>query len=133
MNDKPTIGFCEAIKLGFKNYVYFEGRSRRSEYWFFILLVNLITIITFTLLMVFVFTPKKIKVEEKRYYPNSYKSNDYYSNSYNSNYYYSTYYHYTFYENEIIAMLIIFCVYHSAIIIPFFSATTRRLHDIGKS
>ena len=26
MNAQPRVGFCEAIKLGFKNYVNFEDR-----------------------------------------------------------------------------------------------------------
>ena len=30
-------------------------------------------------------------------------------------------------------MLSIYLIYHSAIIIPYFSAIARRLHDIGKS
>ena len=49
MNAAPMVGFFEAIKLGFKNSVNFEGRSRRSEFWFFILFVNIISIVTFTL------------------------------------------------------------------------------------
>ena len=144
MNAAPMVGFFEAIKLGFKNYVNFEDRSRRSEYWYFILLINLITIVTFTLMMVFLFVPKKVKVKE--IYHNYYNSY-YYSNSYNNNYsqyfdpYYSNYSYNTYYndydyyycEKEFYAMLSIFLIYHSAIIIPFFAAGVRRLHDIGKS
>ena len=149
MNAARMVGFCEAIKLGFKNYVNFEGRSRRSEYWFFILFLNIITIVTLTLMIVFLCVPKK-EPEEKRkkiYYSN-YNSNYYNSYSYNSNYSYSNYYgsdysdyyydyyydyYDTFYYNEFCAFLSIFLIYHSAIIIPYFSATASRLHDIGKS
>ena len=35
------MGFKEAIVSVFSNYVNFEGRARRSEYWYFVLL-NLI-------------------------------------------------------------------------------------------
>ena len=145
MNAARMVGFCEAIKLGFKNYVNFEGRSRRSEYWFFILFLNIITIVTFTLMMVFGCVPKKVPEEkrQKRYYRN-YNSNYYNSYSYNSNYSYSNYYgsdysdyyydyYYDYYDNEFWAFLSIFLIYHSAIIIPYFSATARRLHDIGKN
>ena len=38
----PQVGFCEAIKLGFKNYAKCNGRSRRSEFWFFQLFIYLI-------------------------------------------------------------------------------------------
>ncbi|MBI5974285.1 DUF805 domain-containing protein [Staphylococcus canis] len=33
MNEMPQVGFLEAYKLFWKNYVNFKGRSRRSEYW----------------------------------------------------------------------------------------------------
>lgn len=32
-----NIGFLDAVKLFFKNYTNFKGRSRRSEYWWFCL------------------------------------------------------------------------------------------------
>lgn len=31
------MGFFDAIKSGFSNYVNFQGRARRSEYWFWVL------------------------------------------------------------------------------------------------
>ncbi|WP_300556883.1 DUF805 domain-containing protein [Maricaulis sp.] len=31
------MGFIDAIKSGFSNYVNFQGRARRSEYWFWVL------------------------------------------------------------------------------------------------
>lgn len=42
--DNGTVGFVEAIKLLFKNYANFTGRTTRSEYWWaflFLWLVNL--------------------------------------------------------------------------------------------
>ena len=51
------VGFGEAIKLYFKNYVNFKGRSTRSEYWFSYLFVFLISIACNILNMIFpVFT-----------------------------------------------------------------------------
>jgi uncharacterized membrane protein YhaH (DUF805 family) len=31
------MGFVEATKSGFRNYVNFKGRASRSEYWYFVL------------------------------------------------------------------------------------------------
>ena len=38
------MGFTEAIKSGFANYVNFSGRARRSAYWYWALYVLLVTI-----------------------------------------------------------------------------------------
>ena len=37
--------FTEAISSGFRQYVHFRGRSRRSEYWYWILFVFLGSVI----------------------------------------------------------------------------------------
>lgn len=39
-----SVSFGEAIKLYFNNYANFKGRSRRSEYWWAILFVNIVTL-----------------------------------------------------------------------------------------
>ena len=47
------MGFGEAIKSFFSNYVNFKGRARRSEYWFvtlFLVLINIATTIVDALL-----------------------------------------------------------------------------------
>lgn len=33
----PSIGFIDAIKLGFRNYSNFSGRATRAEYWWWVL------------------------------------------------------------------------------------------------
>jgi uncharacterized membrane protein YhaH (DUF805 family) len=38
--------FGEAIRSGFNNYVGFSGRAARSEYWFWVLFVLLVSIVT---------------------------------------------------------------------------------------
>ncbi|MBK5962427.1 DUF805 domain-containing protein [Rhodoplanes elegans] len=38
--------FAEAIASGFRNYVGFEGRASRSEYWFWVLFVILVSLAT---------------------------------------------------------------------------------------
>jgi uncharacterized membrane protein YhaH (DUF805 family) len=39
------MGFVDAIKSGFNNYVNFQGRARRSEYWFWFLFTFLLSIV----------------------------------------------------------------------------------------
>jgi uncharacterized membrane protein YhaH (DUF805 family) len=38
------MGFVEAIRSGFSNYVNFSGRAPRSEYWYWTLFVILVSI-----------------------------------------------------------------------------------------
>ena len=45
------MGMMEAVQLFFKNYVNFQGRSRRAEYWWPVLL-NIIVIIPLYLMMI---------------------------------------------------------------------------------
>ena len=45
MNPLPKIPFFLAIRKGFQNYINFEGRCRRSEYWYFTILIYTLTII----------------------------------------------------------------------------------------
>ena len=40
--ERPMIGFIDAIKLGFKNYVNFGGRSTPAELWWWVLFCFLI-------------------------------------------------------------------------------------------
>lgn len=39
------MGFTEAIQSGFRNYVNFNGRAARSEYWYWTLFVFIVTVI----------------------------------------------------------------------------------------
>ena len=41
-----SMDFGEAIKVCFNKFANFEGRARRSEYWWFILFVNLVSLVT---------------------------------------------------------------------------------------
>ena len=41
----PMVEFIPAIRLAFRNYFKFSGRSRRSEYWWFFLLTQIVSII----------------------------------------------------------------------------------------
>ena len=52
MEANPQVGFIDAIKLAFKNYVNFNGRSRRSEFWWFYLFNFIIGFILYFLVLV---------------------------------------------------------------------------------
>ena len=39
MQTAPPVGFCKAVGLAFKNFGKCSGRSRRSEFWYFLLFV----------------------------------------------------------------------------------------------
>ena len=112
MEPLPKVSFCRAIKTNFANYTNFSGRSRRSEYWNFVIPVNCLTLLFLGFTIFFV-------CGGGGYYK-------YYGDSY----YYHSYYHYN--EEGILAFIIITCTFVSFIMIPIFAATVRRLHDIGK-
>ena len=48
---KPTMSFSEAVRLGFSRMFSFQGRSRRSEFWWFYLLIVIIEIMIATLVV----------------------------------------------------------------------------------
>jgi len=54
MTGKPMVGFGEAIGLFYRNYVNFEGRATRSEYWwvFLMQLIVYVGVITAMVMMV---------------------------------------------------------------------------------
>lgn len=39
--ERPKVSFIDSIKLGFRNYFVFSGRSTRAEYWWWVLFVLL--------------------------------------------------------------------------------------------
>ena len=45
MNPLPKVSCCLAIRKGFQNYINFEGRCRRSEFWYFTLFIYAITLL----------------------------------------------------------------------------------------
>lgn len=107
-NIQPSVGFIEAIKMAFKNYANFKGRSRRSEYWFFFLFNFIISSIIIILMIV---TIKKVET---------------------SRYSYPYVYYYRYYKvNPFVSVLSY--IQFFGMIVPILSVQVRRLHDIGKS
>jgi uncharacterized membrane protein YhaH (DUF805 family) len=43
------MGFGEAVKSGFSNYVTFRGRATRSEYWYWVLFTIIATMVALTI------------------------------------------------------------------------------------
>lgn len=41
------MGFIDAVKLGYSNYVNFSDRACRSEYWYWVLFIIIGTIVTY--------------------------------------------------------------------------------------
>lgn len=41
----PGVGFVEAIQICFSKYATFEGRARRSEYWYYTLFICIVQVI----------------------------------------------------------------------------------------
>ena len=98
----------EAIKLGFKNYVNFRDRTRRSEYWFFALFIGIISLILF---IISICTLKKVET---------------------SSYSYPYVYYYRYYEINPFLQIINY-LWSLATLMPIICIQIRRLHDTGKS
>ncbi|WOR14204.1 DUF805 domain-containing protein [Hyphomonas sp. FCG-A18] len=45
------MGFTEAVRLFFKNYVNFQGRSRRAEYWWPFLMNFIVAVVLYSLMV----------------------------------------------------------------------------------
>lgn len=41
------MSFSQAVSSAFSNYINFQGRARRSEYWYFALFLFVVSIVTF--------------------------------------------------------------------------------------
>lgn len=105
----PPIGFLESIKICFKNYAQCNGRGRRSEFWYFYILCVCIMIFVTFLSYAFV---------SYEYVPYTYLNGGYYVAYYSSGYY---------------VYVVFYLIVDIALFIPLCSASTRRLHDTGRS
>ncbi len=97
------VGFIEAIKLFFKNYVNFSGRSTRSEFWFAYLFVMIGSIVTGFIDGIITGISIASAV----------------TSDYNS--------------TPSFTLSIFGTLFNLAVLLPLLSAEFRRLHDTGKS
>lgn len=105
----PTrkIGFGEAVKLYFKNYVNFSGRATRSEYWWVCLFNN---IVYMALGILFAISGGSSLAAYDAYGDMSIA-----------------------YMGAGAIFYILMMLYSLAVLLPSLSLMVRRLHDIGKS
>ena len=103
----PPIGPLDSIKICFKNYVQFSGRGRRSEFWYFYCLCVIIMVVVTCCQYAFI----------------SYEVYD--------GYYYRTYT--PVYSSGYYVYVVFYLIVDLALFIPLLAASTRRLHDTGRS
>ena len=115
----PSVDFMTAMKNGFTNYINFSGRTRRSEFWWFLLPIDIISFILFLLLILY--STGAIH-DDYDYHKSSpyYPYNNYYSSNSDNN-------------GAIAALSVIYSLITFGVTLPVLAATVRRLHDIGKN
>ena len=105
----PPVSFPKAIKMAFSKFCNCNGRSRRSEFWYFVLL-NTIILITYIILGVTI----RVDMDED---DKEYEDNILYYNNQKPN----------------PLLELISSIYFLIAIGPSISLAVRRLHDIGKN
>ena len=112
-NPQEKISCFNSVKLAFVNYKNCNGRCRRSEYWYFTGLLCLIASVFIFLTIYYIeIDPYWIIIDR----PPSFHYEEYVIN-----------------WTAISIMITLDSLLFFITIIPFISATVRRLHDIGKS
>ena len=109
MHVNPSYNICESFLRCMKNFWNYDGRARRSEFWWFAFICSMVTCFYIIIFTSFI------------------NINDYYDN-------YGTHRRVDI-QNETGFGICIFCGLwiEVAKTISFFSASTRRLHDVGYS
>lgn len=114
---KPQMNFVEAVKTCLSKYATFNGRARRSEFWWFYLLTS-IPVFLMSLLVQWKFA-KIAEIQAMAYQDlNRYQEILAQAESYDT----------IFMAGSVILGLI-----SLALFIPSLAAWVRRLHDVGKS
>lgn len=117
MIPREKVDFCTAMKNCCMNYVNFEGRIRRSEYWWFMLVINSITLFLLLFLIMSICGCFRIRT----YYNDG-------SSSYDGSS--SIVYHSS--DKSFKPMISVFLIYVFSVTLPTLGATVRRLHDVGR-
>ncbi|EMG27322.1 hypothetical protein X560_2532 [Listeria fleischmannii 1991] len=105
------MGFLEAYKSFWRNYVNFSGRSSRSEYWY-VFLWNIIIVAVFYILMLIVGL-SSVTAAMSTSSPEEVFA--------------------AMFAGPMLFIMLLFWLYGLANIIPALSLSIRRLHDSGKS
>lgn len=123
MNPTPTLSFMEAIKKVFANYANFNGRARRSEFWWWYLCAGIVNFILY--LPIQILTAKKAAITEQLTQQAlngdiSLSEIEAQANAQDP-------------TTMIWIFGIIYLIVGIALFIPTLAAGVRRLHDVGKS
>lgn len=103
-NIKPRLSFEDAVSAVLKKYAVFTGRSRRSEFWWYVLAYNIV------LAIFYVFQWVMMGISFSAGHPFAYLDSPIYW-----------------------GLVVVSCVFYFATLLPSLAVTVRRLHDIGKS
>lgn len=111
----PPMSFMESVKTCFAKYFNFNGRARRSEFWWFYLACYVINIVLY--IPIWILMAKKNQLIQDALWGRITMSEAD--------------------AQDPTTLLIIFCILFAivslALFIPLLAATARRLHDVGKS
>ena len=117
----PKVSLNNSIKKSFAKFCSFKGRSRRSEFWFFYLFINLIIMIP-AIIFIMIFVKDIIKaIKSLKFLYKHHKDDD----DDDDDEVYSD-----LWPLIVIGVLLLISV---ILLIPLISLSVRRLHDIGKS
>ena len=104
---KLPMTLFESIKICMKGYFRFRGRGRRSEFWPFYIIITIINIILYSLILAF------------SHYEVSRSGSIIFMNRVPND---GTY-----------VLIILELIFNLGTFLPLIAASTRRLHDTGKS
>ena len=113
----PMMGFVEAVKTCFKKYANFNGRARRSEFWWFYLALGIVNSVLSGLLSHFAAAKAAVVSEAFSSMSNLDALADKEST----------------YANINLVIMIIMGIWCLVTLLPTLAAMARRLHDTGKS
>ncbi len=122
----PQMGFMDAVKTCLKKYFDFNGRARRSEFWWFYLACYIVNGILGGIFSA-ITSWGSSKAAELQSQIDGADFNELLELSRQAQEANSSY------QSSLIIWGIIFGIISLAILIPMLSATARRLHDVGKS
>ena len=117
----PMMSFGEAIKTCFQKYAKFSGRARRSEFWWFYLLVGAVNGVLGWILQIFAAKKAALVSEAMSLSFSELDKLEAISSQESS------------YANINLILMILIGVWFLVTLLPFLAAHVRRLHDIGKS
>ncbi len=118
MPASPMMSFGEAVKTCFSKYANFNGRARRSEFWWFYLLLWIVNAVLGGILNYFA-TAKAALVAQADF--SDLSALEALAEKEES------------YANINLILMVVFGVWTLATLLPMLAAWARRLHDVGKS